>query len=86
MSCSMLLEECDFLFYSSFIYLEECKRCGCHWKQHKHINYEYQINLTHLNANQQPSLSAIDQRISDLREEQRKIEDVYKKTFEIPTC
>jgi hypothetical protein len=51
--------------------------CGCSWEDHQHITYEYQTNLTHLSAHS--SLSDIDKRISDLREEKAKMEDVYKK-------
>ncbi len=51
--------------------------CGCSWEDHQHITYEYQTNLTHLDR--PASLSDIDKRISDLREEKAKMEDVYKK-------
>lgn len=61
--------------------------CGCHWLQHKHITYEYNTSRTHINSNrtrnagsnQEISLRGIDQRITDLREEAAKIQDVYKK-------
>jgi len=50
--------------------------CGCSWKKHQHITYEYVTNLTHLN--EKCSLTDIDKRISDLRNEKTQIEDVYK--------
>ncbi len=60
--------------------------CDCHWLQHKHITYEYNTNRTHIRsntttnsvANKPMSLSDIDQRISDLREEKRQIQNVYR--------
>ena len=42
-----------------------------------HITYEYQTNVTHLN--EKSSLTDIDKRITDLRNEKKEIEDVYKK-------
>ena len=42
-----------------------------------HITYEYQTNITHLND--RSSLADIDQRITDLRDEKKEIENVYKK-------
>ena len=50
--------------------------CRCSWEQHIHITYAYQTSLTHLDKN--CSLSDIDQRITNLRDEKAKIEDVYK--------
>ncbi|CAF3092698.1 unnamed protein product [Rotaria sp. Silwood2] len=63
-----------------------CTVCDCHWLQHKHITYEYKISRTHINSrttlhserNQEVSLNDIDKRISDLRDEAAKIQDVYK--------
>ncbi|CAF0824824.1 unnamed protein product [Rotaria sordida] len=63
-----------------------CTVCDCHWLQHKHITYEYKTNRTHINSNttkrrernQGMSLSDIDKRIGDLRDEAAKIQDVYK--------
>lgn len=46
--------------------------CGCHWKKHKHITYEYKTNRV-------MSLGDIDKRLTDLREEAAKIQEVYKK-------
>ncbi|UJR20042.1 hypothetical protein I4U23_023176 [Adineta vaga] len=54
----------------------KCMKCGCSWKEHQHITYEYQTNLTRLGG--RLSLDDIDQRISDLRREKSQIEDVYK--------
>jgi hypothetical protein len=69
-----------------FVYLGDCEVCGCHWLQHKHITYECNTRRTHVmsdtssynKTNKPMSLSDIDKRIGDLREEQRQIQDVYK--------
>jgi hypothetical protein len=61
--------------------------CKCRWKQHKHITYECDARLTHAGsndrsnttANKELSLHEIDKRITDLRNEKRQIEEVYKK-------
>ncbi len=61
--------------------------CDCHWLQHRHITYEYRTNRTHIMSNntryrgrnREMSLRDIDQRITDLREEERQIQDVYQK-------
>jgi hypothetical protein len=71
-------------------YLGLCKVCGCHWRKHKHITYEYKINRIYVisdakisaESNQEISLRDIDKRISDLREEERQIQDVYRKLAE----
>ena len=68
-------------------YLGCCTVCGCHWLQHRHITYEFKTNRTHVSstnakqsgANKEMSLKDIDKRITDLREEAAKIQDVYKK-------
>ncbi|CAF2630171.1 unnamed protein product [Rotaria sp. Silwood2] len=54
-----------------------CQKCGCSWKKHQHITYEYVTKLTRLNESS--SLSDINQRLSDLRFEKAEIENVYKK-------
>ncbi|CAF1160764.1 unnamed protein product [Rotaria sp. Silwood1] len=51
----------------------DCGICGCHWLQHKHITYEHKTKRVVM------TLSDIDQRISDLRGEASKIQEVYKK-------
>ncbi|CAF0836353.1 unnamed protein product [Adineta ricciae] len=55
-----------------------CMVCDCHWLQHKHITYECITNPVRMRSST-GNLSNIEQRINDLREEQRKIQDVYKK-------
>ena len=57
-------------------FLGNCLICRCTWKRHIHITYEYQTSLTDLDEN--CSLSDIDQRITNLRDEKATIEDVYK--------
>ncbi|CAF5142801.1 unnamed protein product, partial [Rotaria sp. Silwood1] len=54
-----------------------CTKCKCSWKKHQHITYGYETNIRRLT--EASSLSDIDKRISDLRDEKSKIEDVYKK-------
>ncbi|CAF0834354.1 unnamed protein product [Rotaria sordida] len=51
----------------------DCEVCGCHWLQHKHITYEHKTKRVVM------TLNDIDQRISDLRGEALKIQEVYKK-------
>jgi hypothetical protein len=76
-----------FLYKFCSIYLGFCTVCGCHWLQHKHITYEYNTNPIHLksntttstSSNKQMSLTDIDKRIRDLREEAAKIQAVYRK-------
>jgi hypothetical protein len=75
------------LYKASSIHLGFCTVCGCRWRQHKHITYECNTRRTHARSdatsstvtNKELSLTEIDKRISDLRDEQRKIQDVYKK-------
>ena len=55
-----------------------CMVCDCHWLQHKHITYECITKPVHIRSST-GNLSNIDQRIRDLREEQRKIQSVYQK-------
>ncbi|CAF3385692.1 unnamed protein product [Rotaria sp. Silwood2] len=57
--------------------LGKCTKCKCSWKTHQHITYEYETNVRRLT--EASSLSDIDKRISDLKDEKSKIEDVYKK-------
>jgi hypothetical protein len=66
----------DFVYHLTR-FLGNCRECGCSWEQHQHITYEYETKLACLEG--QSSLADIDKRISDLREEKRIIEDVYKK-------
>ncbi len=80
------MNRCD--EYSTYLGL--CKVCGCHWRKHKHITYEYKINRIYVisdakisaESNQEMSLRDIDKRISDLREEERQIQDIYRKLAE----
>ncbi|CAF0927123.1 unnamed protein product [Rotaria sp. Silwood1] len=47
-----------------------CKVCGCNWKKHMHISYEYETYITHVainNTNSQSVLISIDERIHALR-------------------
>jgi hypothetical protein len=70
----------SFVFYLRILYeifLGKCLKCGCSWKRHQHITYEYQTNVTRLN--EKSSLTDIDKRLTDLRNEKAQIEDVYKK-------
>ncbi len=61
--------------------------CGCSWRKHKNITYEFNTRRTHARSNATSktetnkvlSLSEIDKRIDDLREEERQIQDVYTK-------
>ncbi|CAF4223693.1 unnamed protein product, partial [Rotaria sordida] len=55
----------------------QCTKCKCSWQKHQHITYEYETNVRRLT--EASSLSDIDKRISDLKDEKSKIEDVYKK-------
>jgi GTP-binding protein EngB required for normal cell division len=59
-----------------------CGECRCPWDQHKHITYEVNIHQTHARSNgttKESSLIDINKLISDLKEEQRQIQDIYKK-------
>ncbi|UJR32245.1 hypothetical protein I4U23_019711 [Adineta vaga] len=61
-----------------------CLVCDCHWLQHKHITYEYKTNRTNVKSvttrsKRTMTMDDIDKRISDLRKEERKIQNVYKK-------
>ncbi len=61
--------------------------CKCRWRQHKHITYECDTRLTDVGSNttsntttnKELSLGEIDRRLTDLRNEKRQIEEVYKK-------
>ncbi|CAM4819382.1 unnamed protein product [Rotaria magnacalcarata] len=55
----------------------KCLKCDCLWSEHQHITYEYETNIVRLDGS--CSLADIDKRISDLRDEKTKIEDIYKK-------
>ncbi|CAF1191869.1 unnamed protein product [Rotaria sp. Silwood1] len=65
--------DCEIIDYKTGI----CTKCKCSWKKHQHITYGYETNIRRLT--EASSLSDIDKRISDLRDEKSKIEDVYKK-------
>ncbi|CAF3545228.1 unnamed protein product [Rotaria sp. Silwood1] len=67
------MRECEIMHYHTGM----CRKCGCSWKKHQHITYEYETQLTCLNKSS--SLSDIDQRLRDLRFEKTEIENVYKK-------
>ncbi|CAF2996654.1 unnamed protein product [Rotaria socialis] len=67
------MQECEAMNYKT----GKCLKCNCLWSEHQHITYEYETNIARLNGS--CSLADIDKRISDLRDEQTKIEDIYKK-------
>ncbi|CAF3682726.1 unnamed protein product [Rotaria sordida] len=67
------MRECEIMHYRTGM----CQKCGCSWKEHQHITYEYETKLIHLNESS--SLNDIDQRLRDLRFEKDQIENVYKK-------
>ncbi|CAF3087293.1 unnamed protein product [Rotaria sp. Silwood2] len=56
-----------------------CLVCGCNWRQHKHTTYDCNTYRTRIGSNKEMSLNDIDQHINNLREEENKIQDVYKK-------
>ena len=59
------------------IILGNCKPCGCDWKKHMHITYEYHkfMSDVQLNSggNNQSAIKAVEQRIKDLKFEQEQI-------------
>ncbi|CAF1212764.1 unnamed protein product [Rotaria sordida] len=65
--------DCEVIDYKT----GQCTKCKCSWQKHQHITYEYETNVRRLT--EASSLSDIDKRISDLKDEKSKIEDVYKK-------
>ncbi|CAF3577730.1 unnamed protein product [Rotaria socialis] len=67
------IKQCEVINYIT----GKCLKCDCLWSEHQHITYEYETNIVRLNGS--CSLADIDKRISDLRDEQTKIEDIYKK-------
>ncbi|CAF2567626.1 unnamed protein product [Rotaria sp. Silwood2] len=67
------MKECETMDHET----GKCTKCGCSWKEHQHITYKYETNICYLNK--VCSSSDIDKQISDLKEEQAKIEDIYKK-------
>ncbi|CAM4813124.1 unnamed protein product [Rotaria magnacalcarata] len=67
------MQECEAMNYRT----GKCLKCDCLWSEHQHITYEYETSIHRLNGSS--SLADIDKRISDLRDEKKKIEDVYKK-------
>ncbi|CAF3879161.1 unnamed protein product [Adineta steineri] len=56
-----------------------CTVCDCHWLQHKHITYEYVTDRIHIRSNKDMTLADIDRRITELRNEESKIQDIYRK-------
>jgi hypothetical protein len=64
-------------------YLDKCTNCGCTWKYHMNITYEYYTHLsncdiTDSNNGKQSLITFIDQHIKDLEGEQATIEDIYE--------
>lgn len=74
------------VLYFAF-YLGACQECGCKWKHHKHITYECETHCTYAEpyavdraaAKKELTLTDIDKHISALREEERRIQEVYRK-------
>jgi hypothetical protein len=62
------------------MFADKCIKCGCVWKEHKHITYEFQKFMTNINIsasnNSQSPLDAIEKHIKDLTDEQEKITKV----------
>lgn len=60
--------------------LDDCQKCGCHWKEHMHITYEFQKFMININLGTENSvqsqLEVVEKRIHDLTNEQNQIRQV----------
>lgn len=60
--------------------LDDCLQCGCNWKKHMHITYEFQRFTTNVNMGSEKStqsqLDAVENRIKALTNEQEQIKKV----------
>ena len=61
-------------------HLDDCLKCGCNWKKHMHITYEFERFTTNVKMGSRKStqsqLNAVENRIKDLTYEQEQIKNV----------